>query len=64
MAARANLRTLGLIREAEQFADGLRLISLGLDALGYKGGGVTASANEISKRLVEIGKTLRGPNAK
>ena len=50
-APHRNLRAAGLIREAEMFADGLRLISLGLDALGYGGGGVTACANEISKRL-------------
>jgi len=48
----ANLRALGLIHEAEQFADGLRLISLGLAAMEIKqGGGITACAGEISKRL-------------
>ena len=51
-----NLRAAGLIREAEQFADALRLASLGLDILGYKGGGVTACANEISRRLAELNK--------
>jgi hypothetical protein len=56
----ANLRALGLIHEAKQFADGLRLISLGLAALEIKhGGGITACAVEISKRLDALKNFLR-----
>ena len=45
-----NLRARGLIHEAEQFADGLRLIALGMTVLEIKqSGGVTACAVEISK---------------
>jgi hypothetical protein len=50
-ALRANLRAAGLIDEAENFAAALRLIALGLSALGYDGGAVAANASEISKRL-------------
>jgi hypothetical protein len=59
-----NLRALGLIHEAEQFADGLRLIALGMTMLEIKqGGGVTACANEISKRLAELKAFLRAPRS-
>jgi hypothetical protein len=55
-----NLRALGLIHEAEQFADGLRLIALGFAVMEMKqGGGVTACANEISKRLDALRTMLR-----
>jgi hypothetical protein len=44
----------------EQFADGLRLIALGMTVLEIKqGGGVTACANEITKRLEAIKALLR-----
>ena len=59
MAARENLRAKGLIREAEQYVDALRLASLGLDMLCYKGGGVTACANGISERLTALKKELQ-----
>ncbi len=56
----ANLRALGLIDEAEKFADGLRLIALGFLVLEIKqGSGVTACANEISKRLDALRGILR-----
>jgi hypothetical protein len=56
----ANLHALGLVHEAEQFADGLRLIALGMATLEIKeGGGVTACAVEISKRLDALRAILR-----
>jgi hypothetical protein len=59
-ALRADLRAFGLIHEMEQFADGLRLISLGMTVLEIKqGSGVTACANEISKRLDALKALLR-----
>jgi hypothetical protein len=56
-----NLRALGLIREAEMLADALRLIAYGMGALGYTQGpdGVTANANEITKRLEALKAILR-----
>lgn len=61
-ALRADLRAFGLIHEAEQFADGLRLIALGMTVLEIKqGGGVTACANEISKRLDTLKALLKKP---
>ena len=62
-APEPNLRALGLIREAEQYADALRLASLGLHTLGYKGGAVTASANAISERLQALKVILQGPQS-
>ena len=55
------LRALGLIDEAERFADALRLIALGMTGLGYTQGtdGVTANAVEISKRLASLKALLR-----
>jgi hypothetical protein len=56
----SNLRALGLIHEAEMFADGLRMIALGMDAMEFRhAGGVTACANEIAKRLEAIKALLR-----
>ena len=57
-----NLRAAGLIHEAEMFADGLRLIALGMTVLQIKqGSGVTACAVEISKRLAALNALLRHP---
>jgi hypothetical protein len=55
-----NLRAAGLIHEAEMFAEALRLIAYGMGGLGYTNGpsGVTANANEISKRLAELKKLV------
>jgi hypothetical protein len=57
-----SLRVLGLIREAEMFASALRMIALGMTVLEIKqGDGVTANANEISKRLDELKRLLPPP---
>jgi hypothetical protein len=55
------LRAAGLIHEAEMFAEALRLVAYGMGALGYTNGpsGVTANANEISKRLAALKSLLR-----
>jgi hypothetical protein len=60
-APRVNLRAIGLIDEAEHFADALRLIGLGLSTLGLEthGPAVGANASEISKRLDELKKLCR-----
>jgi hypothetical protein len=56
----SNLRALGLIHEMEMFADGLRLIALGMTVLEIKqGSGVTACANEITRRLNALRTLLR-----
>ena len=58
-ATRKNLRAIGLIDEAENFAAALRLIGLGLSTLGYEGGALAANASEISKRLDGLKSLLR-----
>jgi hypothetical protein len=51
-APRTNLRAVGLIDEAANFAAALRLIGLGVSTLGHEhGGAIAANASEISKRL-------------
>jgi hypothetical protein len=60
-APRTNLRAIGLIDEAENFADALRLIGLGLSTLGLEAHGpaVGANASEITKRLEALKTALR-----
>jgi hypothetical protein len=58
-ATRKNLRAIGLIDEAENFAAALRLIGLGLNTLGHNGGAVAANASEIAYRLEALKKLLR-----
>jgi hypothetical protein len=65
-APRTNLRVVGLIDEAEHFADALRLIGLGLSTLGLEthGPAVAANASEISKRLDALKRLLRPPHGR
>jgi hypothetical protein len=60
-APRMNLRAIGLIDEAENFATALRLIGLGVSTLGRDndGGAIAANASEISKRLGALKSLLR-----
>jgi hypothetical protein len=60
-APHRNLRALGLIREAENFAAALRLISLGMiDMIPPEhGGAITTNAVEISKRLESLKALLQ-----
>lgn len=60
-APHRNLRAAGLIREAENFAAALRLISLGLINMipPEHGGAITVNAVEISKRLDALKALLR-----
>jgi hypothetical protein len=60
-AARISLRVIGVINEAEQFADALGLIGFGVSTLGHDswGGAIGRNAKEISKRLDELKKLCR-----
>jgi hypothetical protein len=62
-APRVNLRAIGLIDEAENFADALRLMGLGLSELRHEhhGAAVGANASEISKRLDALRSLLQSP---